>query len=543
MDDASVQAPEHRPVSASPVADATGVPIIDLSPLIAATPPSYRGWTRRAMSGPSSWRWATIIVPLPAARRSPPLLRPDFANQTGSSGFFSLPQHDHLLASKEKRPLTKWSAAFIQRKDPCCSVDEDGVRAPREADHLTEHCLDVDSLVLCPCLLLLRPEVEEPTVGRCGGKAQPAAVCLHQDHAREVSRRLHHGQPVATQVPVGHKCIDRRRNQPIVTAPDRPAQDKRGRQTSHLKAVATSPPSQDNAGGDQRTMGSLTSYTNAGNDYTESRTGHYNGRIVPESPASRFPPPATAMSATKGNPSTEMRTTWTHAPPARGTPRAQGVRRWDERAVMAHGKARRRAGRRRHGSVRIEKPPAAGAEEEGERKECARVRVRVLRSTAEISAGVDDARCALGRFGGPATLSSPPAHLSRAEPCMRAELRPEPLSRDLSRAARTAEPSLNRAEPRPPCCFAFGPALIGGAINPWLRPQIAHRKIKGDAGQDFELSQPSPPHRRPRTMPVETRRTTGSPTSYTNAGNDYTESRTSYYNGRIVLVHCCWLMF
>ncbi|KAF8722126.1 hypothetical protein HU200_022766 [Digitaria exilis] len=38
MDDAFVQAPEHRPVS--PLAEATGVPVIDLSPLIAATPPS-----------------------------------------------------------------------------------------------------------------------------------------------------------------------------------------------------------------------------------------------------------------------------------------------------------------------------------------------------------------------------------------------------------------------------------------------------------------------------------------------------------------------
>ena len=36
MDDAYVQAPEHRPVA--PAAEATGVPVIDLSPL-AATPP------------------------------------------------------------------------------------------------------------------------------------------------------------------------------------------------------------------------------------------------------------------------------------------------------------------------------------------------------------------------------------------------------------------------------------------------------------------------------------------------------------------------
>ncbi|KAF8683095.1 hypothetical protein HU200_044952 [Digitaria exilis] len=64
MDDASVQAPEHRPVSASPVADATGVPAIDLSPLIAATPPSYRGcWDAlTAEVGTACHEWGFFVA-------------------------------------------------------------------------------------------------------------------------------------------------------------------------------------------------------------------------------------------------------------------------------------------------------------------------------------------------------------------------------------------------------------------------------------------------------------------------------------------------
>ncbi|KAF8671372.1 hypothetical protein HU200_050086 [Digitaria exilis] len=84
-------------------------------------------------------------------------------------------------------------------------------------------------------------------------------------------------------------------------------------------------------------------------------------------------------------------------------------------------------------------------------------------------------------------------------------------------------------------------ALIGGATNPWLRSQIAQRKIKGDRSHirhsDPAALEPSEGRRHLTAVPGQT---TGSPTFCTNAGNDYTESRTNQYNGRIVPVHRCW---
>ena len=103
MDDAYVQAPEHRPVA--PVAEATGVPVIDLSPL-AATPPPGAVDALAAEVGAACRDWGFLVavghgVPEATAAR---------AVEAGRA-FFALPaERKAAVRRTERAPLGYYDA-------------------------------------------------------------------------------------------------------------------------------------------------------------------------------------------------------------------------------------------------------------------------------------------------------------------------------------------------------------------------------------------------------------------------------------------------
>ncbi|KAF8692494.1 hypothetical protein HU200_039592 [Digitaria exilis] len=210
--------------------------------------------------------------------------------------------HDSIVDNEDEETLGAWAAAPPGNQDIhndyCPGWDWALLPSGAVCKSWNTSYSEVRWLSLClpdksPCLLYSsRDQYRHPggnaTLHRLStGKSYRTPFVLGSSHGWLVTAdersELHLFNPVT-----GVQRLDRRRNQPMVAALDRLAQDKRGRQTrfsvptsaipirrrwSHLKA--------DSAGGTRRTAGSLTSYTNAGNDYTEPLTGQCNGRIVP----------------------------------------------------------------------------------------------------------------------------------------------------------------------------------------------------------------------------------------------------------------------